>query len=300
MKAITLYPHAPALGPICLGGSTFGREIDETAAFKLMDHAVARGVALFDTAATYSKGASEYIVGAWLATRKPASGALTVATKIYPPYTPADIETAVAGCATRLRQATLDVLYLHLWDQAVEDPATLIALDQLIKTNRVRALGVCNFTATQLSRALSLQAQLGLQPFSVTQNNNNFAVRDVDPALVELCADKHLAMVTYSPLGAGFLTGKHQHGVQPGSRFDVSPGHQNVYFNAVAMQRLAKLEEISKRHNQPMTRLALAWAFNQAGVDSVLVGGRTPDHLDQAFDALTFGDKTILTELNSQ
>lgn len=288
-----------SLGPICLGGSTFGREIDETAAFLLMDHARARGVTLFDTAATYSAGASERIVGAWLASRRPAAGAPAIATKIYPPYTAAAITEAVAASAARLGVGTIDLLYLHKWDETAGTPEALRALDRLVRDGRVRLLGASNFTMPQLQACLALQTRLGLAPFRVLQNNNNLAVREVDSALRDLCAAAGVAVVTYSPLGGGFLTGKHRTGVQPGSRFDVAPGHQNVYFNPVAERRLARLAEASSRTGHAMAHLALAWALHRPGVSAVLIGGRAPAHLDQAFAALELDDAALFAELET-
>ena len=292
-------PTALSLGPICLGGSTFGREIDEAACFALMDHALARGVPLFDTAATYSAGASEKIVGAWLASRRPAAGAPAIATKIYPPYTSAAIDTAVAASAARLGVETIDLLYLHKWDETADKPEAMRALDRLVREGRVRHLGASNFTAEQLKASLALQHRLGLTPFRVLQNNHNLAVREVDAALWELCRAEGVAVVTYSPLGGGFLTGKHRGGVEKGSRFDVSPGHQNVYFNPLSERRLDKLAEVSARTGQPMAHLALAWALHRPGVSAVLIGGRAPRHLDQAYAALELNDTALFAELES-
>jgi len=299
MAALHLYPSAPPLSPLCLGGSTFGRENDQTAAFALMDGAIERGITLIDTAATYSAGASEQIVGAWLADRRPDPRQLSVATKIYPPYAPASIDLAVTASAARLGVATIDVLYLHKWDATAETPEALQALDRLLQSGRVRVLGMSNFTADQLAATLQLQTQLGLTPFRVLQNNHNLAVRDVDARLRGICSQYGIALVTYSPLGAGFLTGKHRHGVAPGSRFDVAPGHQAVYFNPTAERRLDHLAAISARTGLPMEHLALAWAVHQPGVASVLIGGRTAAHLDQAFAALNFNDPTLFSELES-
>jgi aryl-alcohol dehydrogenase-like predicted oxidoreductase len=299
MTTTHLHPSLPAVSPLCLGGSTFGREIDQTAAFALMDHAVARGITLIDTAATYTAGASELIVGAWLASRRPVAGSLTVATKIYPPFTPEAIDTAVAASAARLGVATIDLLYLHKWDAAAETPAALRALDGLVRSGRVRSLGVSNFTTAPLQTVLTLQRQLGLAPFRALQNVNNLAVSDVDPTVHELCAAQGVAIITYSPLGAGFLTGKHRGGVQPGSRFDVAPGHQAIYFKPGPEGRLAHLAAVAARTGHPMAHLALAWAMHRPGVTSVLVGGRTPAHLDQAFAALALDDPALFAELEA-
>ncbi len=299
MTSTHLHPSLSPVSPLCLGGSTFGREIDQAAAFALMDHAVARGITLFDTAATYTAGASEKIVGAWLASRRPAAGSLTVATKIYPPYTPEVMDQTVAASAARLGVATIDLLYLHKWDAAVETPAALAELERLVRSGRVCALGVSNFSAPQLQTVLMLQRQLGFAPFRALQNVNNLAVSDVDSTTRELCLTHDVAIITYSPLGAGYLTGKHRGGVQPGSRFDVAPGHQAIYFKPGPESRLTRLAAVAARTGHPMPHLALAWAMHRPGVASVLIGGRTPAHLDQGFAALALNEPALFAELES-
>lgn len=267
----------PSASRIGLGCVTFGREIDEAASFALLDHAFARGVTHFDTAAAYGGGASETILGKWLASRKPEG--ITVATKILPPYDRIDITPSVR----RLGVDQIDLLYLHQWhDTALQAGAALEKLP-------VKRFGASNVTLDQL-RALGTR-------FRVIQNNHNLAVSDVTDALRDYCAANATAIVTYSPLGAGFLTGKHQNGVLAGSRFEIVPGHQNVYFHDAAYQRLARLEAVAQRTGHSQAHLALAWALHQPGIDTVLVGGRTPAHLDQAFAALAFDDATLLTEL---
>jgi aryl-alcohol dehydrogenase-like predicted oxidoreductase len=133
----------------------------------------------------------------------------------------------------------------------------------------------------------------------VLQNNNNLAVRDVDSATVALARDHGLAIVTYSPIAAGFLTGKHRAGVVSGSRFDMAPGHQPIYFSPEPQRRLEALESLSNLSGQPMAQLALAWAMNRPGVSSVLIGGRGPQYVDQAFDALQIRDPDLLRALDS-
>jgi aryl-alcohol dehydrogenase-like predicted oxidoreductase len=269
--------HITPLSQIGLGCVTFGREIDEVASFALLDHALARGVRHFDTAAAYGGGASETILGKWLASRKPQG--ITVATKILPPYDRIDI----TGSMKRLGIEQIDLLYLHQWHE------TALQLDSALDGLAVKQLGASNFTLEQL-RAAGPRIR-------VIQNNHNLAVSDVSGELRAYCAANCISIVTYSPLGAGFLTGKHQNGVQTGSRFEIIPGHQQVYFHESAYQRLAKLEDVAKRTGHSQAHLALAWALHQPGIDTVLVGGRSPAHLDQAFAALEFDDAAILTEL---
>lgn len=299
MTAPRLYPSAPPLSRLILGGSTFAREIDETASFALMDSAYQRGITMFDTAAMYSAGASEQVVGNWLKSRTPTPDSLIVATKLYPPFTPEAMQAGIKASAARLGVKVIDVLYFHKWDATGTTPESLRALDQFVRSGQVRALGVSNFTAVQLRPLLELQKRLGLAQFKIVQNGNNLALREVDSELVALCASFGVAIVTYSPLGAGFLTGKHRNGVAPGSRFDVAPGHQGVYFHPLAEKRLAHLDAVAKRTGRSMAQLALAWAMHFPGVDSVLVGGRNPSHLDQAFDALALEEAALFTELSA-
>jgi len=163
----------------------------------------------------------------------------------------------------------------------------------------VRALGASNFNRAQLATALALQERHGFGQFRVVQNNHNLAVRDVSADFRQFCAEREIAIVTYSPLGAGFLTGKHQRGVEAGSRFDVIPGHQGVYFHEAAWRRLARLEAVAVRTGLTQTHLALAWALHQPGVASVLVGGRTTAHLEQALAALAFDEPELFAELGA-
>lgn len=284
------------LGPIALGCVTFGREIEQAMSFALMDHAWARGIRFFDTAAAYAEGASERIVGAWLAARRPEDGRPVVATKMLPPYDPDRIRAAVGVSLERLGRSQIDLFYLHRWDATAEAAGALTMLDELVRKGKVGALGVSNYNAEQLGRALQMQDQLGLARFQVLQNNHNFAVRDVTEELRALCAARGVAIVTYSPLGAGFLTGKHRAGVEPGSRFDVMPGHQRIYFNDLSHQRLARLEALAARTGRTMTELALAWALHQPGVASVLVGGRATAHVDQALAALALNEPALFDE----
>lgn len=297
MKTTVISSAGLRVSQIGLGCVTFGREIDEVAAHVLLDHAYAHGVVFFDTASAYAQGASESIIGRWIASRRPAAGSLTLATKILPPYEPARLASVVGESLRRLGLAVIDLLYLHRWDATAELPAALAALDALVREGKVRALGVSNYNCQQLETALALQERHGLARFSVVQNNQNLAVRDVNEELRRFCAARKIDIVTYSPLGAGFLTSKHRHGVQPGSRFAVVPGHQDVYFHEAAHRRLARLESVAARTGHSQARLALAWALHQPGVASVLVGGRTPAHLDQALAAQSFDDPSLFAEL---
>lgn len=280
------------VGRIGLGCVTFGREIDKAASFAMMDHALANGINFFDTAAAYGGGASEKTIGEWLA-NKPRE-AVAIATKILPPYDKNSIVKFVDASRSRLNIDTIDLLFLHSWHHDVLSPKTLYALDTLIQSGAISELGASNFLPQQLEMAVALQKK-----FRFAQNNHNYAVRDFDHTFQQVCKNLEVEMITYSPLGAGFLTGKHLQGVAPGSRFEVVPGHQSVYFNDLSQQRLQKILSVAAKWNYTSTQLALAWAFRQPAA-MVLVGGRTTAHVDQALSAMQFDIDAVLKELDDQ
>src|SRR5688572_24256299 len=123
--------YRPGTSELGLGCVTFGREIDRAGAFAMMDQALAHEMRLFDTAAAYGNGASERIIGEWLASRT-ARSRVTLATKVLPPYSPAELEAAVGACLHRLGVESVDVLFLHRWHEILGDAGTLRTLDGLV------------------------------------------------------------------------------------------------------------------------------------------------------------------------
>ena len=284
----------PALGKYIsqagLGCVTFGREIDRAASFSIMDHALEQGITFFDTASAYGGGASEEIVGQWFAEKGEAAAHIAVATKLLPPFDAGTLSAAVEQSLARLRMDRIDVLFVHSWHPSIEDDRVLRALDDLVVAGQVRALGVSNFSAAQLGALLRKQTDSGFAPVSFIQNNQNYAVSDVDDALRQLCRDFDVHIITYSPMAAGFLTGKYRGAVAADVRFEIIPGHKDIYFNDRAWGRLDQLMKAAEHAGKPPSTLALAWAFHQPQVTSVLIGCRTTSHLDQALAALAEGD----------
>lgn len=296
----TLIPFInKSISSIGLGCVTFGREIDQQASFSLMDYAVENGITFFDTASAYGNGASERIIGSWIAYRRSVSDSILIATKILPPYNAKAIMKSVNQSLENLGTDTIDLLYLHRWDAAIEDVEVLSTFNDLVKAGKIKMLGASNFNAEQLGRVIQLQKDNGFDLLRAIQNNNNFAVRDINDEIIQMCIDDDIKIVTYSPLGAGFLTGKYKNGVEDNTRFSLIKGHQDIYFNESSFQRLNQLQKVSALTGYSTSHLALAWALHQPHITSVLVGGRSREQLAQAFSALTFYDLDILNELAS-
>lgn len=299
MDNMNQLPNGKYFSPIGLGCVTFGREIDQKTSFEMMDLARSRGVMFFDTASAYGNGASETIIGEWLIKHQSATNTIMIATKILPPYTPSNIRRSVHQSLKRLHTPFIDILYLHRWAPEIESLLTLEELDLLVQEGKVRMIGASNFNATQLNFVIQKQIRHGLSCFQTIQNNNNLAFSDINDEIREICRQHKITIVTYSPLGAGFLTGKYREGVKSGTRFSLIPGHQTIYFNEHAFKRLAKLQAVSMNTGYSPSYLALAWALHQQGIGSVLVGGRSTDNLELAFSALNFYNSRIFSELES-
>ncbi len=273
-----------------LGCVTFGREIDLPASFSIMDHALEKEITFFDTAAAYGGGASEEIIGQWFTQRGKTAAHITIATKLLPPFESTAIAAAVEQSLMRLCRDRIDILFLHSWHPSVEDDHVLIELNKLLTSGKIGALGASNFNAKQLNALLQKQVNNNLIPVAFIQNNQNFAVTAVDDGLREQCRDFNVHIITYSPLGAGFLTGKYRHAVSPDARFEIIPGHKDIYFNDHAWERLDTLLKMAEEAGKPVASLALSWAFHQPQVSSVLIGCRSTQHIDQALAAMQDDD----------
>lgn len=275
---------------IGMGCVTFGREIDEETSFAVMDRALARGITLFDTAEAYANGRSEEVVGAWLKARG-TRDKIVLATKKLPPSTPEAIVDSVEASLRRLQTETIDLYQLHAWDPNTPLEATLEALGKLVDAGKIRYIGCSNFAAWQLCKALWRADVNGWPRMESVQPNYNLVVRDIESELLPLCADQEIGVISYSPLGAGFLTGKYRKGApEPeGTRFDILPGHQPIYYHDAGFRIMEGLRTKAAETGRTMVNLALAWVIGQPGITSVLIGARHLGHVDQAFEAEEMG-----------
>lgn len=270
---------------IALGCVTFGREIDRKSAFSIMDYAMEKGITFWDTAAVYGNGASEKIIGEWISDHTTTGRNITIATKIPPPYNEDALEMNIEKSLQRLQKDCIDILYLHNWHPSAIKKTTIKKLDHLITSGVLKTVGLSNFNDKQLISVLNCCNEYDLQKPGYIQNNHNLAISDLTDNSIRLCREKDIKIVTYSPLGAGFLTGKHITGVIPGSRFDIMPAHQKVYFTQQSLSRLDVLLKLSAESGVEPSKLALAWAFSQAFVSNVLIGVREKTHIDQSIEA---------------
>jgi aryl-alcohol dehydrogenase-like predicted oxidoreductase len=271
---------------IALGGATFGREIDERAAIAVLDHALERGITLYDTAEAYSAGRSEEILGRWIASRG-VRNRIVLATKVTVPLGGARVIASAEDSLRRLHVDSIDLFQLHNWDSTTPLEETLEALDTLVCSGKVRYIGCSNFAAWQLCKALWRQEVRGWASLVSVQQVHNLAMREIEQELIPLCEDQQIGVITYSPVGAGFLAGEFRQGgpVPRGSRFDIVPAFQDIYFNDASFGAIERLRVTATKMGLPMAQLALAWALSRPGITTTLIGACGVDQIDQAFDA---------------
>lgn len=272
---------------IGLGCVTFGREIDEVTSFRVLDRAMEREINLLDTAAAYGNGASESIIGRWLRDRKIREN-IILATKVSGQLTHQNIVDSVEGSLQRLAIDRIDLLQAHGWDDQTPVSETLQAFNQLVRQGKVRFCGVSNWSADQLCHALGTCRGQGWIRLESMQPIYNLVDRRIERKLLPYCVENRVGVISYSPLGAGFLTGKYRINapIPMGTRFDVIPGHRRIYFTDHGFRAVESLREAADRINLPMFQVALAWVLQRPGITSVLIGARTADQVDQAFESL--------------
>lgn len=275
---------------IGLGSVTFGREIDAETSFSILDHAMDRDINLIDTAEVYSAGGSEEVLGQWLS-RNGNREKVVLATKIAPPLGRERVLQFADDSLRRLQTDVIDLYQLHAYDDGTPFEETLDALNTLVEQGKVRYIACSNFAAWQLCKALWIADVNGWAPMVSVQPNYSVAIRDIEAELLPFCADQNIGVISYSPLGAGFLTGKYTKTwtAPKGTRFDVMPDHWEIYENDTSMRRMEGLRELASETGISMVQLALAWAIGQAGITSVLIGCRSTSHIDQAFQAEEMG-----------
>jgi aryl-alcohol dehydrogenase-like predicted oxidoreductase len=266
-----------------LGCVTFGREIDRQTSLAIMDHAFENGITLFDTAEAYAQGTSETLVGEWIRSRQ-VRDRIVLATKVTGNLTRKRVVESAEASLNRLQTDHIDLFQTHIWDSKTPFQETLEALTDLVRQGKVRHIGCSNYSASQLQHALQLADTSQLARMATVQPPYNLVQRDIEQDLLPLCAQQEIGVISYSPLAAGFLTGKYRPGqrVPPGTRFDVIPGHQPIYFTKHGYDVLEHMDLVAKQTGVSHVQQALSWVLSQPGITSVLIGARTPDHVDQA------------------
>lgn len=293
---------------ICLGTMTFGGQADEQTSHAIIDRALDAGVNFVDTADVYpapgspeTAGRTEEVIGRWLPGKRDR---VVLATKCRSRVGPGPndeglsrkhIMAAIDTSLRRLQTDYVDLYQVHWPDGETPLEETLRALDDLVRSGKVRYIGCSNFEAWRLCKALWTSDRLNLARFDSVQPHYNLIYRPVERELLPLCLDQGIGVIAYSPLGGGLLTGKYRRGQPPpeGARFGLW-GRERL--NDRILARAERVTEIAGRVGATPAQVSLAWLLQQPALTSAIVGATRPDHLDESLAAVDLELDAATTE----
>lgn len=283
---------------VCLGTMTFGSQVAEPEAARMVDYALDRGVNFLDTANVYNGGLAEEIVGRVLGPRR---SRVVLATKVrgnmregaaaYGGLSPAAVRRAAEGSLRRLRTDYIDLYYLHQPDDAVEIGETLAVLDELRREGKVRWTGTSNYAAWQMAEIAALSRERGYQAPAVAQPMYNILARGIEQEYLAFTKRFGVANVCYNPLAGGLLTGKQSQraGPRPGTRFDGNPRYLERFWHAEYFRAVERLGDAASGLGISLVELSLRWLCHRPGVDSVILGASRLGHLEENLEACQGG-----------
>ena len=292
MKYVDLGTTGLQVSELCLGTMTFGKEADRQTSAAIYRRCREAGINFFDCANVYAKGESERILGEVIAKER---GELILTTKVGgrmgegPNRSGLSRRHILQECEASLRRLDtdwVDVYFVHHFDPRVPVEESLRALDALVRQGKVRYLGVSNWAAWQIAKALGTSALHGLSAFQVMQPMYSIVKRQAEVELLPLALDAGMGVITYSPLGGGLLTGKYGSAPAPGAgRLSENPMYTRRYADAWMFEAARGLKRIAAETGFSPVSLAVAWAARHPAVTCPIIGARNLDQLEPALKA---------------
>ena len=283
---------------LCLGTMTFGGgaegmwskigQLQQDESERIIGSSIEAGINFIDTADVYAGGRSEEITGQALKNLKVPRENVVVATKVFgetgtaPNARGATRSHIVAGLQASLKRMQLDhvdLYQIHGFDPATSIEETLRALDTMVQHGHARYVGVSNWAAWQIAKALGIAERLGLSRFESLQAYYTIAGRDLERELIPMLQSEGLGLMVWSPLAGGLLSGKYgrDQKAEEGSRrtaFDFPPVNKERAFDCVDVMR-----EIASKRSVSVAQIALSWLLHQPQVTSVIIGARKAEQL---------------------
>jgi 1-deoxyxylulose-5-phosphate synthase len=291
------------LGTMSYGGGdipawalgTKGWHVEMEGAREHFKIALDAGINFFDTADVYSVGLSEQITGHYLremATRDQ----IVVATKVFGAMGPGQNQRGLSrkhiieGCHNSLRRLGMDFIDLyqiHRWDPNTPIEETLEALDSLVRAGKVRYIGASSMAAWQLSKALYTAKINGWHRFISMQNHYNLVYREEEREMIPLCMEQGLAIIPWSPLARGFLTGSRKPGAgDETKRAQVDTFAKDMYYQPDDFAVANAVAEVAKQRGVKPAQVALAWVLQSPGITAPIVGATKTAQLSELIGAV--------------
>jgi len=289
-----LFVSELCLGTMTFGGSTgiWGQigDVQQADADRLIGRALDAGINFIDTANVYSDGQAEAITGQALKNLRVPRENVVIATKVFGETGTKGVNSrgvsryhmidAVQASLRRLQLDHIDLYQIHGFDPATPIEEAVRALDYLAQSGQVRYVGVSNWAAWQIMKAIGVSERLGLARFESVQAYYTIAGRDLERELAPVMRSEQLALLVWSPLAGGLLSGKYSREGQAekGSRrttFDFPPVNLERAYDCIdAMRAIAEARQAS------VARVAIAWLLHQRVVTSVIIGAKRAEQLD--------------------
>jgi len=296
---VTLGRSGLRVSPLCLGTMTFGEDWEWGSSVQdseaILARYLERGGNFIDTANGYTRGHSEVIIGDFFARSPGRRDRIVVATKFSTNLFPGDPNAGgagrkniVASCDESLRRLKtdyIDLYWMHFWDPYTPIDETLRALDDLVRSGKVRYIGVSDTPAWKVAQANVLAELRGWTPFAGLQIEYSLIERTVEGELVPMAREFGLGITPWSPLRGGVLSGKYTRA----NAADAKPDRGDRVKAFLTERNLTIIDEllrIGKERSASAASVALAWVQSRPGVTSTIIGARRLDQLEQNLAAL--------------
>jgi aryl-alcohol dehydrogenase-like predicted oxidoreductase len=278
--------------------------IDEEAADPIVRAAVEGGVTFFDTADTYSSGASEVATGRLVPKYLPRDE-VVIATKVFMPVTPGEnggglgrkhILSGIEASLRRLDMDYVDLYQIHRWDPRTPIEETMGALHDVVRAGKARYIGASSMFAWQFAKAQHTAETHGWTKFVSMQNHYNLIYREEEREMIPLCLDQGVGCIPWSPLARGVLAGNRtRDGGRNTTRSSTDPFSDYLYDQPTDFDVVDAVVEVAAARDVPPAQVALAWLLSKPGVTAPIVGSTKKKHLKDALAAeeLTLSEDEI-------
>lgn len=289
MEYVRLGRTGLLVSEVCLGTMTFGNESDEATSHLIMDKALEMGINFFDAAHNYNLGKTEEIVGRWIG---PHRDEIILTSKVYFPsgggrndegISRRNVIRSVEKSLKRMQTDYLDVVYLHHWDENVDIAQSLGALNTLVEQGKVHYVGLSNFAAWQMMKAIYEARIHDYAPIACVQPMYSLVKRQVEVEILPMAEHENIAVVPYNAIAAGLLTGKYL--VEDGSgRLKEAEMYRQRYDNPQYVEVTKRFVAHAREMGVSPAALAVAWVKSNHAVCSPIIGAR---NLEQLADTMT-------------
>jgi 1-deoxyxylulose-5-phosphate synthase len=300
MKYVNLGSTGLRVSRVCLGMMSYGNDserpwvLDEDAAEPIVRAAADAGINFYDTADTYSGGASEVATGRLLG-KLFSRDEVVIATKVFMPMGKAEnmgglsrkhILSAIDASLSRLDMDYVDIYQIHRWDYRTPIEETMGALHDVVRAGKARYIGASSMYAWQFAKAQYTADARGWTRFVSMQDHYNLVYREEEREMIPQCIDQGVAVIPWSPLARGFLAGtRTRDGERHTMRAGSDPFGDTLYKIDADFDVADRCAELAAGRGVPPAQIALAWLLHRPGVTAPIVGATKPGHLEDALAA---------------